>query len=62
MVKIKLEVPGNAPVDLSSARKDELGRQLAGQLKPVLRPQEFARFNLDEAFEMVFNMATKLSL
>ena len=62
MVKLKLEVPGNAPVDLSSARKDELGRQLEGQLKPVLRPQDFALFNLDEAFEMVFNMAAKLSL
>ena len=62
MVKIKLEVPGNAPVDLSSARKDELGRQLEGQLKPMLRPQDFVRFNLDEAFEMVYNMAAKLSI
>ncbi len=62
MVKKKLEVPGNAPVDLSSARKDELGRQLEGQLKPVLRPLDFARFNLDEAFEMVFDMTAKLSL
>jgi len=62
MVKIKLEVPGNYPVDLSSVRKDELGRQLEGQLKPVLRPQDFVRFNLNEAFEMVCNMAAKLSI
>jgi predicted nucleotidyltransferase component of viral defense system len=62
MVKRKLEVPGNDPVDLSSARKDELGRQLEGQLKPVLRPQDFVRFNLDEAFDTVCNMAVKLSI
>jgi predicted nucleotidyltransferase component of viral defense system len=62
MVKKKLEVPGNYPVDLTSARKDELGRQLEGQLKAVLRPQDFARFDLDEVFEMVCNMAAKLSI
>ena len=62
MVKTKLEVPGNDPVNLSSLRKDELRRQLEGQLKPVLRPKDFVRFNLDEAFDMVCNIVEKLSI
>jgi predicted nucleotidyltransferase component of viral defense system len=62
LVKKKLEVPGNDHVDLSSTRKDELGRQLEGQLRPLLRPQDFARFILNETFEMVCNMAVELSI
>jgi predicted nucleotidyltransferase component of viral defense system len=62
MVKKKLVVPGDNTVDLTSARKDELSRQLEGQLKPILRPQDFARFNLGKAFEMVCNVAAKLSI
>jgi hypothetical protein len=62
IVKTKLEVPGNDPVDLSSSRKDELARQLEGQLKPVLRPKVFVRFNLDEAFEIVCKIVEKLSI
>lgn len=57
MVKAKLEVPGNAPIDVSAERRRELGRQQEGQLKPVLRPADFARFNLDEDFEMVYSIA-----
>jgi predicted nucleotidyltransferase component of viral defense system len=37
MVRAKLDVPGNAPVDVSAERKLDLDRQLEGQLKPVLR-------------------------
>jgi predicted nucleotidyltransferase component of viral defense system len=61
MVRAKLKVPGNAPVDLSAERKQDLDRQLEGQLKPVLRPADFDRFNLDEAFELVCNMAEAIS-
>lgn len=61
MVKTKLEVPGNPPVDVSADRKQELDRQLEGQLKPVLRPGDFAGFNLDEAFELVGGIADVIS-
>lgn len=61
MVRAKLKVPGNAPVDFSAERKQDLDRQLEGQLKPVLRPADFDRFNLDEAFELVCNMAEAIS-
>ncbi|MBE9582692.1 MAG: hypothetical protein IMF18_13905 [Proteobacteria bacterium] len=61
MVRAKLKVPGNAPVDVSAERKLELDRQLGGQLRPVLRPADFARFNFDEAFELVCSIANALS-
>jgi hypothetical protein len=60
MVRRKLEVPGNDPVDVSKWRKRELDRQLDGQLKPVLRPADFVWFNLDEAFEIVCSIAEAL--
>jgi len=62
MVRAKLKVPGNAPVDVSAERKWELDRQLEGQLKPVLRPADFVRFNFDEAFELVCSMAKAISV
>jgi hypothetical protein len=55
-------VPGNEPIDLSEERKQELHRQLEGQLKPVLRPSDFAGFNLNEAFELIRNITEALSL
>jgi predicted nucleotidyltransferase component of viral defense system len=61
MVRAKLEVPGNAPIDVSPERKQELDRQLEGQLRPVLRPADFDRFNLDQAFEVVSNIADAIS-
>ncbi len=61
MVRAKLDVPGNAPVDVSAERKRELDRQLEGQLKPVLRPADFDSFNLDEAFELVCRIAEAVS-
>ena len=61
MVKSKIDVPGNDPIDVSTERKQELNRQLAGQLKPVLRPTDFKGFNMEEAFELVSNIAEALS-
>ena len=62
MVRAKLKVSGNAPVDVSAGRKLELNRQLEGQLKPVLRPADFAMFNFDESFELVCSIANALSV
>lgn len=61
MVEAKLKVPGNAPVDLSAERKQDLDRQLEGRLKPVLRPADFNRFNLEEAFKLASNIAEAIS-
>jgi len=53
LVRRKLLVPGNAPVVLGANRLAELGRQMPGRLKPVLRQQDFDAFDLDRAFGMV---------
>ena len=57
MVKKKLDVPGNTPVDISLEYKAEVARQLEGQLRPVLRPADFDGFNMDEAFELIGRVA-----
>ncbi|MEA3471500.1 MAG: nucleotidyl transferase AbiEii/AbiGii toxin family protein, partial [Thermodesulfobacteriota bacterium] len=61
MVRTKILVPGNDPVDISIGKRLELDRQLKGQLKPVLRPGDFALFTLDKAFDIVRTMAEAIS-
>ncbi len=60
LVRAKLAVPGNEPIDVSDARLAELHPQLESQLKPVLRPQDFADFNLERAFATVADVAGAL--
>lgn len=60
LIRAKLAVPGNEPVDVSAARLAALRPQLESQLKPVLRPQEFADFNLERAFATVVDVAAAL--
>ena len=61
MVRTKILVPGNDPVDISTERRRDLERQVNGQLKPVLRPGDFALFDLDEAFDIVCAVAEVIS-
>ncbi len=65
MVKKKLDVPGNTPVDISLEYKRGLDRgldrQLEGQLRPVLRPADFDSFNIHEAFDLICRIADSLS-
>lgn len=56
-VRQKLAVPGNEPVDVSADRLAALRRQVEPQLRPVLREQDFAQFDLDRAFTAVVKMA-----
>ncbi len=56
-VKEKMAVPGNEPVDVSAQRHKELRKQVESQLKPVLREQDLAEFDLDRAFAVVAEMA-----
>jgi predicted nucleotidyltransferase component of viral defense system len=60
IVKAKIDVPGNDPIDISLERKQELNRQLVGQLKPVLRTPDFDGFDLDETYELICNIAKAL--
>jgi predicted nucleotidyltransferase component of viral defense system len=57
LVRQKLAVPGNEPVDVSVTRLATLRPQVEAQLKPVLRAADFAEFDLDRAFATVAGMA-----
>lgn len=56
LVRKKLAVPDNSPVDISAARKEDLKKQLDAQLKPVLRSKDFGKFELDRAFGIVVDL------
>jgi len=60
LVRQKLAVPGNEPVDVSSDRLGILRQQLESQLKPVLRDNDFAEFDLARASKTVTDMAAKV--
>ncbi len=60
LVRAKLAVPGNDPVDVSPARIAALRPQIAAQLKPILRDRDFAEFDLDHAFRTVASVAAAL--
>ncbi|SEM64048.1 Nucleotidyl transferase AbiEii toxin, Type IV TA system [Syntrophus gentianae] len=60
LVRRKLAISGNAPIDLSQTRLETLQQQVAPQLKPVLREKDFAEFDLASAFKLVTAVATRL--
>jgi predicted nucleotidyltransferase component of viral defense system len=60
LVTDKLKVPDNKPIDISPSRKEKLQAQLDTQLKPVLRPLDFEKFNLDRAFELVAKLGARI--
>jgi hypothetical protein len=61
LVRRKLAIPGNEPVDVSAYRLSDLRLQLGSHLEPVLRPRDFAEFDLDRAFKIVSIMASRVS-
>lgn len=61
MVRQKLSIPGNPPVDVGAERMTALRRQVDAKLKPVLREKEFRDFVLDRAIALVTDMATRVA-
>jgi hypothetical protein len=61
LIRIKLAVPGNDPVNIGPDRLAQLQTQLQGRLKPVLRQHDFDAFNLDDAFNTVTHVAQALA-
>jgi len=53
LLRQKLSVPCNEPVDMTAEKLEQLRVQLETQLKPVLRSEDYAAFDLDRAFERV---------
>ncbi len=60
LVRSKLTVPGNAAVAVSNARLGLFRGQLDAGLRPVLRPADFAAFDLERAYTIVSDMAAKV--
>ena len=61
LIRQKLAVPGNTPVDVSPSRLRSLRRQVDAQLNPVLRPADFKSFDLERAFAAVQRIAEQVS-
>jgi len=61
LVRQKLAVPGNLPVDVSKERFAALTRQLDARLRTVLRDKEFREFDMDRAIRLVTAMTERLS-
>lgn len=61
MVRRKLTIPGNPPIDVGKERIAALRRQVDAKLKPVLREKEFREFALERAIAMVVDMAARVS-
>jgi predicted nucleotidyltransferase component of viral defense system len=57
LVRQKLAVPGNEPVDISPERLTLLRQQLDTELKTVLREKDFREFDLERAFRIVKDVA-----
>ena len=61
MVRRKLAIPDNPPVDVSAERMTALRRQVEPKLKTVLREKEFRDFVLDRAIALVVEMAAQVA-
>jgi len=57
LVRQKLAVPGNEPVDISPERFAALRQQLDTELRTVLREKDFREFDLERAFRIVKDVA-----
>lgn len=60
LVRVKVAVPGTGAADVSPDRLAQLRRQLVPELRPVVHPREFERFDLDRAFNTVRAVAGAL--
>jgi predicted nucleotidyltransferase component of viral defense system len=56
LVRQKLAVPDNDPIDVSEEKLVTLHKQLATQLKPVLRATDYMSFDLERAFGIVVKL------
>jgi predicted nucleotidyltransferase component of viral defense system len=61
LVRTKLSIPGNEPIDISLSKLENLRQQVDIQLKPVLRDSDIANFELDRAYDSVRRFSQLLS-
>ena len=61
LVRAKLAIPGNDPIDTSEEKTRALRDQLRAQLELVLRRKDFEAFILERAAEIVSEVARRSS-
>lgn len=61
LLRRKIAIPRTGPMDVSAGRMEQLRRQLEAQLRPVLREEEYGRFELDRAIATVRAVAQVLA-
>jgi hypothetical protein len=59
LIRSKLDVPGNEPVDISEKRLSALHQQMDSHLKPVLRERDYQAFDLERAIQLVREAASR---
>jgi predicted nucleotidyltransferase component of viral defense system len=60
LIQAKLDVPGNEPIDVTEKRLESLRLQKESHLRPVLRNSDYQAFDLERAFPLVREMASRL--
>jgi len=60
LVRSKLTIPGNPPLNIGPQRLADLRKQVDTHLQPVLRPDDCQTFDLNHAIHIVTTMADKL--
>jgi predicted nucleotidyltransferase component of viral defense system len=61
LLRDKLAVPANEPIDVSAAKLARLRAQVDTDLRPVIREADFQRFDVDRAFQQVADLAAILN-
>lgn len=62
LVREKIAVPGNDPVEVSDLRMSRLRGQLTTRLRPVLRQSDFDEFDLGRAMSTVLQIAEAIAV
>ena len=62
LVREKIAIPGNDPVNVSDLRMSSLRGQLTTRLRPVLRQSDFDKFDLDRAISTVLQISEALAV
>jgi hypothetical protein len=57
LIRRKLTVPGQGSLNLEEERRSALERQVEGQLRPLLRPRDFDRFDLQRVWSLLITLA-----
>jgi predicted nucleotidyltransferase component of viral defense system len=60
LVKEKLLIPGNDPIQIEDLKKKQLQDQIKTELKPVLRDRDYQQFDFEEVYKLVKQVGSKV--